>query len=203
MSDEQTIEQQDVEQAETVETSHDSHEAPAAEPKPTETVDFWKAKAREQEKRAKANADAATKLKEIEDRDLSELEKAQRAAKEYGDELAALKARALRNEVALAKGIPAELAGRLQGRVGGDTLGDAADQGGAGALVQRLGHEVMPVAGRLQGETEEELAADADKLLALVGTPKRTLQPDKGQGARETSAEADADAEYRKYFPTD
>jgi len=167
MSDEQTIEQQDVEQAETVETSHDSHEAPAAEPKPTETVDFWKAKAREQEKRAKADADAATKLKEIEDRDLSELEKAQRAAKEYGDELAALKARALRNEVALAKGIPAELAGRLQ------------------------------------GETEEELAADADKLLALVGTPKRTLQPDKGQGARETSAEADADAEYRKYFPTD
>ena len=92
MSDEQTIEQQDVEQAETVEASHESPEAPAAEPKPTETVDFWKAKAREQEKRAKANADAATKLKEIEDRDLSELEKAQRAAKEYGDELAALKA---------------------------------------------------------------------------------------------------------------
>lgn len=167
MSDEQTIEQQDVEQAETAEASHESPETPAAEPKPTETVDFWKAKAREQEKRAKANADAATKLKEIEDRDLSELERAQRAAKEYGDELAALKARSLRNEVALAKGIPAELAGRLQ------------------------------------GETEEELAADADKLLALVGTPKRTLQPDKGQGARETSAEADADAEYRKYFPTD
>ena len=115
----------------------------------------------------KEHKQALAKLKEIEDRDLSELEKAQRAAKEYGDELAALKARALRNEVALAKGIPAELAGRLQ------------------------------------GETEEELAADADKLLALVGTPKRTLQPDKGQGARETSAEADADAEYRKYFPTD
>ena len=57
---------------------------------------------------------------------------------------------------------------------------------------------------RLSGEPCLAIpSADADKLLALVGTPKRTLQPDKGQGARETSAEADADAEYRKYFPTD
>lgn len=168
MTDEQAPETQDVEQAETA-TPADANTSEAqrdAEPKPTETVEFWRAKAREQEKRAKANADAATKLKEIEDRDLSELEKAQRAAKEYGDELAALKARSLRNEVALAKGLPANLAARLQ------------------------------------GNTEEELAADADELLALVNV-KRTPAPDRGQGARETSAEADADAEYRKYFPTD
>ena len=56
-------------------------EAPAnteqqTEAKPTETVDFWKQKAREQEKRAKENADAARRLGEIEDAQKSESEKA-------------------------------------------------------------------------------------------------------------------------------
>lgn len=46
------------------------------EQKPTETVDFWKSKAREQEKRAKENADAAKRLSEIEDAQKSEAEKA-------------------------------------------------------------------------------------------------------------------------------
>jgi hypothetical protein len=46
------------------------------EKKPTETVDFWKSKAREQEKRAKDNADAAKRLSEIEDAQKSEAEKA-------------------------------------------------------------------------------------------------------------------------------
>lgn len=50
--------------------------------KPTETVDFWKQKAREQEKRAKDNATAATRLAEIEDAQKSESEKvAERLAK--------------------------------------------------------------------------------------------------------------------------
>jgi predicted phage tail protein len=44
--------------------------------KPTETVDFWKAKAREQEKRAKENAEAAKRLSELEDAQKSETEKA-------------------------------------------------------------------------------------------------------------------------------
>lgn len=47
-----------------------------AEQKPTETVDFWKQKAREQEKRAKENADAAKRLAEIEESQKSEAEKA-------------------------------------------------------------------------------------------------------------------------------
>lgn len=47
------------------------------QPKPTETVDFWKQKAREQEKRAKDNADAAKRLTEIED---SQKTEAQRTA---------------------------------------------------------------------------------------------------------------------------
>lgn len=45
-------------------------------PKPTETVDFWKAKARDQEKRAKENAAAAKRLAELEDAQKSEAEKA-------------------------------------------------------------------------------------------------------------------------------
>jgi len=50
--------------------------------KPTETVDFWKQKAREQEKRAKDNATAAQRLAEIEDAQKSESEKvAERLAK--------------------------------------------------------------------------------------------------------------------------
>jgi predicted phage tail protein len=46
------------------------------EPKPSETVDFWKQKAREQEKRAKDNADAAKRLADLEDAQKSETEKA-------------------------------------------------------------------------------------------------------------------------------
>lgn len=79
-------------------------EAPA-EPKPTETVDFWKRKAREQEERAKANAKAAEKLKEIEDRDLSELQKAQRDREDALTRLASLEQEALRYSVAAEFGI--------------------------------------------------------------------------------------------------
>lgn len=70
--------------------SEQTAEATATEPeatteqqtKPTETVDFWKQKAREQEKRAKDNATAAQRLAEIEDAQKSESEKvAERLAK--------------------------------------------------------------------------------------------------------------------------
>lgn len=55
--------------------STDQPTADAAQ-KPTETVEFWKTKAREQEKRAKDNATAATRLAEIEEAQKSETEKA-------------------------------------------------------------------------------------------------------------------------------
>lgn len=48
----------------------------ATEPKPQETVDFWKQKAREQEKRAKDNAAAAKRLAEIEDAQKTDAQKA-------------------------------------------------------------------------------------------------------------------------------
>ena len=53
-----------------------STDTPDAQPKPSETVDFWKQKAREQEKRAKDNAAAAQRLAALEDAQKSETEKA-------------------------------------------------------------------------------------------------------------------------------
>lgn len=51
-------------------------EPPPTDTKPTETVDFWKQKAREQEQRAKSNADAAKRLAELEDAQKTEAQKA-------------------------------------------------------------------------------------------------------------------------------
>lgn len=83
-------------------------EPPATTPKPTETVEFWKAQARENEKRAKANADAATKLAELEESQKTEAQKlADRAtAAEMAAEEA--KADALRWRVAAKHGISDE-----------------------------------------------------------------------------------------------
>lgn len=68
--------------AEATATETDATTEQQAEQKPTETVDFWKQKAREQEKRAKENASAAQRLAEIEDAKKSESEKvADRIAK--------------------------------------------------------------------------------------------------------------------------
>jgi len=138
---------------------------PDAAPKPTETVEHWKAMAREQERRAKANAEAAKRLQEIEDRDLSELQKAQRAAEQATSRLAEIEQTTIRQRVALEKGVPAALVGRLM------------------------------------GATEDELAADADALLALIKAPT-SPRPDPGQGARPTSPTAEADAEYERFFPS-
>lgn len=46
------------------------------DPKSTETVEFWKAKAREQEKRAKENATAAKELEQLKEANKTEAEKA-------------------------------------------------------------------------------------------------------------------------------
>ena len=116
---------------------------------------------------AKANKEAESlrlKLKEIEDRDLSELEKARRDAQEASSRLADYERTNTRQRVALEKGIPAALVARLQ------------------------------------GSTVEEISADADELLALLKAPV-SPRPDPGQGARPSTPEADAQAEYEKYFP--
>lgn len=78
------------------------------QPKPSDTVDFWKQKAREQEKRAKANADAATRLAEIEEAQKSEAQKAADRVAQLEKEASSARAEALRFKVATKHGISDE-----------------------------------------------------------------------------------------------
>ena len=80
------------------------------QPKPSETVDFWKQKAREQEKRAKENAGAAQRLAEIEQSQKSEAEKAADRIKQLEGEAEAARRDALRFKVASEFGIATERA---------------------------------------------------------------------------------------------
>jgi hypothetical protein len=64
---------------------------------------------------AKANAAAALRLKEIEDRDLSDLQRAQREIEEYKTRAAAAERAQLRTQVALDKGLPPEILAALVG----------------------------------------------------------------------------------------
>lgn len=92
----------------------------------------------------KAANDLAAKLKQIEAAQLSDLERAQREAAEARDALAALTRQATRDRVALAKGVPADLAEFLT------------------------------------GDTEDEIAAKADVLLARMSAPT-SPRPDLSQ----------------------
>jgi hypothetical protein len=69
MSEQQTAE------ATATETEAANTEQENEQPKPSETVDFWKQKAREQEKRAKENAEARKELDKIRESQKSEAEK--------------------------------------------------------------------------------------------------------------------------------
>ena len=82
-------------------------------PKPTETVDFWKSKAREQEKRAKDNADAAKRLAEIEESQKTEAQKSADRIKQLETEAEAARRDALRFKVASEFGIASERADLL------------------------------------------------------------------------------------------
>lgn len=83
---------------EVIETTPESADAAAEESteepakKPTETVEFWKSKAREQEKRAKENATAAKRLAELEEAQKSEIQKAIERAEAAEGTLATLQA---------------------------------------------------------------------------------------------------------------
>jgi hypothetical protein len=78
---------------------------------------------------------------------LTELERAQKAANDAAAQLAEYQRTTIRQKVALEKGLPASLVGRLQ------------------------------------GDDEEALAADADALLALLNAPT-SPKPDPSQGAK-------------------
>lgn len=74
---------------------------------------------------AKTGEEARLRLKEIEDRDLSELEKARRDAEQATSRLAEYEKTTVRQRVALEKGLPASLVGRLQGATEDEISADA------------------------------------------------------------------------------
>ena len=125
----------------------------------------WKAKSREWEKRAKANAQAAKKLEEIEDAKKSEIERAtskqQRAEKERDEAVAKL----LRYEVATSAGLPLSVAHRLQGSTKDELEADARELSKLLAdkkEAQRKESLTDPTAGRSSGagsSTAEQFAA--------------------------------------------
>lgn len=138
--------------AETTDTESPATEqtAPAAD-----DVAKWKALARKHEAQAKANADAAKRLAEMEDANKSELQKLQERAEAAEKRSADTEARLLRAEIAAEKGLPAALAARLT------------------------------------GDTKEELEADAEQLLALVGKPAPGKSADALVGTRTAPAVAE------------
>lgn len=88
-------------------------------------LDKWKALARENEKRAKANAEAAKKLQEIEDSKKSELEKLSEAQQVAERRAAEAEQRAMRLEVAAEKGLTPAQAKRLVGATREELEADA------------------------------------------------------------------------------
>jgi hypothetical protein len=87
----------------------------------------WKALARKHETQAKANADAAKKLKELEDADKSEIEKAAAKAAEAEKRAADAELKALRLEVASDKKLTPAQAKRLVGSTREELEADADD----------------------------------------------------------------------------
>jgi len=78
------------------------------QPKPTETVDYWKRKSRENEDRAKANAKAAERLAEIEEANKTEAEKAAERLRAAETDATTARSEALRLRVAAKHGISEE-----------------------------------------------------------------------------------------------
>lgn len=123
--------------------------------RPTETVDFWKAKAREQETRAKANAEKAKKFDDLEAERKTEAEKLTDRATEAERVAADAVLRATRFEVAAEKGLPIELAPRLQGSTKDELLADA------DVLLTQVG-PVKPKAPSLDGGARKTSSGKSD-----------------------------------------
>jgi len=96
------------EDATPAETATETAEQPDATPKPTETVEFWKQKAREQEKKAKENVQARMELDELKKAQLSNEEKLAAELGEAAQRAARAEAEALRWRIAAKHGISDE-----------------------------------------------------------------------------------------------
>lgn len=143
-------------------------DAPVAEAKSeSETVEFWKQKAREQEKRAKDNAQAAKRLAEIEESSKTAEEKAAARLAEAERLVVELEAKATRSEVAAKSGHPVDI---LSGPsdITPDALSEYADR--LTAYIEERSSErlrrgnVAPAEGTTPPAVNDERAAFADYL---------------------------------------
>lgn len=168
------------------ETQAPTEPAPDA-PKSTDTVDFWKQKAREQESRAKSNADAAKRLSEIEDAQKSEVQRLadrQSAAERERDEA---RAESLRYKAAATHRVSEDYF---------DLLGTGSEDE-IGARAERVGALVAAKA------ENEQLRAELDALRAgkpapTNGRPVATLRP----GATPTETMTEDDVLYASLYPS-
>lgn len=104
-------------------------------------------------------AEYAAKLKEIEDANLSELERTKKAAEESAAELARLRSENVRNKVAIDKGVPADLIEFLTGDTE-DAIAAKAD-----VLMARLNTPGTPKPDPSQGAKGAGAALNGDPLL--------------------------------------
>lgn len=97
-----------VEDTTTAETATETAEPSDVTVKPTETVDFWKQKAREQEKKAKENVAARMELDELKKAQLSNEEKLAAELGEAAQRATRAEAEAMRWRIAARNGISDE-----------------------------------------------------------------------------------------------
>ena len=117
--------EQETEQSPVVESDTDTSE-PTPSPSPVaDEAAKWKALARKHEAQAKANAEAAKKLDELENAQKSEQQRLTERAEAAEKAAAEATSRLLRAEVAMEKGLPAALAARLTGTTKEDLEADA------------------------------------------------------------------------------
>ena len=154
-------------------------------PKPTETVDFWKQKAREQEARAKANATAAQRLAEIEESQKSEAQKQADRIAAAERQAAEAAAESLRYRAAARHGIDEEHF---------DLLGTGTQED-IDARATRLG-SLLALKGENERLTAELEALRAGKPTPTGARPIEALRP----GSLPVEHQSEDDVAYAKLF---
>ena len=142
---------------------------PAEQPKPTETVEFWKQKAREQEKRAKENAAAAQRLAEIEEANKTEAQKTAERLAEAEKAAAEARSEALRLRIATKHGISDEDADLFLTGTDEETLTRQAERLSARQAEQRKQGNYAP----REGAHTSAAGSDREVLGALFGGSNR------------------------------
>lgn len=126
----------------------------------------WKEFSRKHEANAKANAEAAKKLREIEDSAKSDMQKMQERLAEAETKYTELLGASTRNKVALKHGLSESLASRLRGSTEEELEEDAK------ALLKDVGGVKKPVADLKQGNQGAPAAAN-DMNQLILGLARR------------------------------